>query len=73
VTAPSCPRESRGAPIHCRIGCTSKPYSQMPSLPARKEKIGDPGRYDLDRAGEWIVQLYQAWGKPGKAAEWKKK
>jgi hypothetical protein len=27
----------------------------------------------LDRAREWLVQLYQAWGKPGKAAEWKKK
>jgi eukaryotic-like serine/threonine-protein kinase len=25
------------------------------------------------RAHEWIVQLYQAWGRPEKAAEWGKK
>ena len=40
---------------------------------ARKDKIEVPNWYHLDRAREWIVQLYQAWGKPGKAAEWKKK
>ncbi len=39
-------------------------------LTARKDRIAVPDRYHLDRAGEWIVQLYQAWGKPGKAAEW---
>jgi len=27
----------------------------------------------LDLAHQWIVELYQAWGKPDKAAEWKKK
>jgi hypothetical protein len=30
-------------------------------------------RCQLDRAREWLMQLYQAWGKPKKAAEWKKK
>jgi eukaryotic-like serine/threonine-protein kinase len=40
---------------------------------ARKDKIEVPNWYHLDRAREWIVQLYQQWGKPGKAAEWKKK
>jgi hypothetical protein len=25
------------------------------------------------QAGEWIVQLYQDWGKPDKAAEWRQK
>jgi hypothetical protein len=39
-------------------------------MEARKERIGIPDRYRLDRAREWIVQLYQAWGKPEKAAEW---
>jgi tetratricopeptide (TPR) repeat protein len=39
----------------------------------RKDRIAVPDRYHLDRAREWIVQLYQAWGKPGKAAEWRKK
>jgi tetratricopeptide (TPR) repeat protein len=39
---------------------------------ARKGPDCSPGRYHLDRGREWIVQLYQAWGKPEKAAEWKK-
>ena len=38
-----------------------------------KESIAVPDRYNLDLAQRWIVQLYQAWGKPEKAAEWKKK
>ena len=40
---------------------------------ARKDRIGVPERYYLDRAREWLVQLYQAWGKPETAAEWSKK
>ena len=43
------------------------------------ERKGKPGwmgasttRY-LDETRGWIVQLYQAWGKPDKAAEWGKK
>ena len=40
---------------------------------ARKDLIGVPGWYHLDRAREWLVQLYQAWGKPAQAAEWRKK
>jgi len=40
---------------------------------ARKERIGETNRSHLDRAREWIVQLYQAWGKSEKADEWKKK
>ncbi len=42
-------------------------------METRKESMTVPDWYHLDRAREWIVQLYQAWGKPGKAAEWKKK
>jgi tetratricopeptide (TPR) repeat protein len=38
---------------------------------ARKEKMGVPNWYHLDRAREWIAQLYRQWGKPEKAAEWK--
>jgi eukaryotic-like serine/threonine-protein kinase len=30
-------------------------------------------RYHLDLARRWLVQLYQAWGKPDKAAEWSRK
>jgi len=40
---------------------------------ARKDRIDVPDWYHLDRAHEWLVQLYQAWGKPQKAAEWRKK
>jgi len=40
---------------------------------ARKDRIGVPERYYLDRAREWLVKLYQAWGKPETAAEWSKK
>ena len=39
-------------------------------MEARKDRIAVPDRSHLDRAREWIVQLYQAWGKPAKAAEW---
>ena len=40
---------------------------------ARKDRMAAPDWYHLDRARGWIVRLYQAWGKPRKAAEWKKK
>jgi serine/threonine protein kinase/Tfp pilus assembly protein PilF len=40
---------------------------------ARKNRIGVPEWYHLDRADGWLVELYQAWGKPAKAAEWKGK
>jgi len=40
---------------------------------ARKNLIGVPDWYHLDRAREWLVQLYQAWGKREKAADWQKK
>jgi hypothetical protein len=42
-------------------------------MQARKDRMVVEDRYYLDRAREWIVQLYQAWSKPAKAAEWKKK
>jgi hypothetical protein len=38
---------------------------------ARKDQMKVADKYHLDRAREWIVQLYQAWGKPEKAAEWR--
>lgn len=37
----------------------------------RKNRMAVPDWCNLDRASEWIVQLYTAWGQPGKAAEWK--
>jgi tetratricopeptide (TPR) repeat protein len=39
----------------------------------QKNRMGVPDWYYPDRAHEWIVQLYQAWGKPAKAAEWANK
>ena len=41
-------------------------------MAARKDRIAVPDQYHLDRAREWIVQFYEAWGKREKAAEWKK-
>jgi hypothetical protein len=43
------------------------------TLFVRKDKMEIADRYHLDRAREWIAQLYRAWGKPEKEAEWKKK
>jgi hypothetical protein len=40
---------------------------------AREATIPAFLRIELDRAGQWIVQLYQDWGKPEQAAEWKEK
>jgi eukaryotic-like serine/threonine-protein kinase len=40
-------------------------------MAARKGRMAVQNWYDLDRAREWTVQLYQAWGQPEKAAQWK--
>ncbi|HKS95501.1 MAG TPA: tetratricopeptide repeat protein, partial [Terriglobia bacterium] len=40
---------------------------------ARKDRIDVPNRYHLELAHRWLVQLYQAWGKPDQAAQWSKK
>ena len=40
---------------------------------ARKDRIAVPDYYHLDRAHKWLVDLYEAWGKPEKAAEWRAK
>jgi serine/threonine protein kinase len=34
-----------------------------------KEKIAKPDWYNLDLARDWLIELYQAWGKPAKAAQ----
>jgi hypothetical protein len=39
---------------------------------ARKQKMRVEDWYHLDRAREWIVELYKGWGKPEEAAGWKK-
>ena len=39
---------------------------------ARKEMMGVPNLYHLDYAREWLAQLYESWGKPDKAAAWRK-
>jgi tetratricopeptide (TPR) repeat protein len=39
---------------------------------ARKEMMGAPNLYYLNRSREWLVQLYQSWGKPEKVAAWRK-
>jgi eukaryotic-like serine/threonine-protein kinase len=39
----------------------------------RRATIPWERRTALTRAAEWIVQLYDFWGKPEKAAEWREK
>jgi len=39
----------------------------------RIHQMAVPDRYHLDLARKWIIQLYQDWGKPEKAGEWKRK
>ena len=40
---------------------------------AHKDHIEDPDGYHAELAHQWVIQLYQAWGKPEKVAEWTKK
>jgi hypothetical protein len=42
-------------------------------MSARKERMNAYRWNYFDYCGEWIVQFYQAWEKPEKAAEWRKK
>jgi non-specific serine/threonine protein kinase/serine/threonine-protein kinase len=39
---------------------------------AHKDRIAARDRWHVDHAIGWLVQLYLAWGKPAKAAEWTK-
>jgi eukaryotic-like serine/threonine-protein kinase len=38
----------------------------------RKDRMAVPDQYHLELAHRWLIQLYQAWGKPEKAAQWTK-
>jgi tetratricopeptide (TPR) repeat protein len=40
---------------------------------ARKDRVDVSELYHLDRAHRWLADLYEAWGKPEKAAEWRAK
>jgi hypothetical protein len=40
-------------------------------MKAREAKIESPSKDQLAEAGARIAQLYEAWGKPEKAAEWR--
>ena len=37
-----------------------------------KDGVSAGARSHIERTRRWIVELYQAWGKPAKAAEWQK-
>lgn len=41
-------------------------------MAARKQRIAVPDQYHLDRAHDWIEELYMHWGKPERAADWRK-
>jgi tetratricopeptide (TPR) repeat protein len=38
---------------------------------ARRDRIPVENYHYLDRSHKWLVELYEAWGKPEKAAEWR--
>jgi hypothetical protein len=40
---------------------------------ARKERMAVPEQYHLALAREWLINLYREWGKPVKAAEWRRR
>jgi serine/threonine protein kinase/Tfp pilus assembly protein PilF len=40
---------------------------------ARRSNIPGDQRYNLELAHQWIVHLYQTWGKPAKVGEWRQK
>jgi tetratricopeptide (TPR) repeat protein len=42
-------------------------------MKAREAKIPPPGKPNLSDAADRVVKLYEAWGKPEKAAEWRAK
>jgi hypothetical protein len=42
-------------------------------MSSRKQQMEVLDWYQMDLAREWLIQLYQAWGKPEKAVAWRKK
>jgi len=40
------------------------------ALTERAALIPANGKSALDKTGQWILELYKAWGKPERAAEW---
>jgi hypothetical protein len=40
-------------------------------LAEREATIPANSKTTLDQAAEWTIQLYQAWGKPERAAAWR--
>jgi eukaryotic-like serine/threonine-protein kinase len=41
-------------------------------LEIHKDSVSVVDRAHVDRTREWIVELYRAWDKPAKVAEWRK-
>jgi hypothetical protein len=40
-------------------------------MTARKQKMSPDDFADIDHAAAWLVNLYEAWGKPDQAAKWR--
>lgn len=40
-------------------------------MAARKEQMDAADSFEIDLVGRWIRELYQTWGKPDQAAQWK--
>jgi eukaryotic-like serine/threonine-protein kinase len=41
-------------------------------MEAQQDQVLMPNWYNLDLTRDWLVQLYEGWGKPAKAAKWSK-
>ena len=39
-------------------------------MEAQKDQVSMSNWYNLDLTRDWLVELYRAWGRPKKAAEW---
>jgi tetratricopeptide (TPR) repeat protein len=48
-------------------------YQGMVERKGRVGWMGAANQAYMDRARDWIVQLYRAWGKPAKVAEWSRR
>jgi non-specific serine/threonine protein kinase/serine/threonine-protein kinase len=48
-------------------------FSGYEGMRQQESTIPAASRVQVKQAGKWIIQLYQDWGKPEKAAEWRAK
>jgi len=60
-------------PIFASLSLENFGLDGYPRMAVRRKRMEVSELYYLGRALEWLVQLYEAWGKPEKAAEWRRR